>query len=467
VGEVMSVGTQIAGYRLEEEIGRGGMGVVYRAHDLALERSIALKLLSPNLADDPAFRERFLVESRLAASLDHVNVVPIHDAGEADGQLYLAMRYVEGTDLKRLLRDEGPLEPSRAIAICSQIADALDTAHTRGLVHRDVKPSNVLLDEEEHAYLADFGLTRRLSDQAPDFDAGLSLGTPAYVAPEQIEGKDADGRADQYSLACLLHECLTGEPPFTRASEAATLFAHLEEAPPAPAGLEDVIPRAMAKDPADRYESCRAFVADAHRALFAPRSRSRRRWLTVAIVAVVAMGASIGIVLARDTNQERDGPPAITQTSIAGARLGRKPSYYKKRFVYWQDRVLSGPNFPLLAFQTPQIAVYFPANAQPAHIITTWNRDHRTAEGVGPCSTVEEMKRAYGERVKPTWSGTLRDERVVSYAVGKNLVFATFLDGKVIRAVALYEGNPANTKAYSPQAYAGFVAAEETSCQRG
>jgi Protein kinase domain len=468
----MSVGTQLAGYRLEEEIGRGGMGVVYRAHDLALERSIALKLLSPNLADDPAFRERFLVESRLAASLDHPNVVPIHDAGEADGQLYLAMRYVEGTDLKRLLRDEGPLEPSRAIAICSQIADALDTAHTRGLVHRDVKPSNVLLDEEEHAYLADFGLTRRLSDQVPDFDAGLSLGTPAYVAPEQIEGKDVDGRADQYSLACLLHECLTGEPPFPRASEAATLFAHLEEAPPAPAGLEDVIPGAMAKDPADRYPSCRGFVADAHRASFAPRRRSRRRWLGAAIVVVVAMGASIGVVLTRDTNSARDGPPEITQNSIAGATLGRMPSYYKKRFDGWQARVLSGPplgpGFPLLAFQGPEVAVYFPVEGQAAHIMTTWNRDHRTAVGIGPCSTVEEMKEAYGDAVQPSWSGTSRDgKKVRQWVVGDNLIFATFLDRKVIRAVALYEGNPNNTLGGSPQAYAGYVAAEETSCDRG
>ena len=235
----MSVGTQIAGYRLEEEIGRGGMGVVYRAHDVALERSVALKLLAPALAEDPEFRERFLVESRLAASLDHPNVVPVYDAGEVEGQLYLAMRYVEGSDLKRLLADEGKLEPARAIAVCSQIANALDAAHARGLVHRDVKPSNVLLDEREHAYLADFGLTRRLTDAAPDFDAGLSLGTPAYVAPEQIEGKDVDGRADQYSLACLLHECLTGEPPFPRGSEAATLFAHLEEPPPAAPGLDE------------------------------------------------------------------------------------------------------------------------------------------------------------------------------------------------------------------------------------
>jgi Protein kinase domain len=379
---------------------------------------------------------------------------------------------VEGTDLKQLLRDEGQLEPARAIAICSQIADALDTAHMRGLVHRDVKPSNILLDEHDHAYLADFGLTRRLADQAQGFESGLSLGTPAYVAPEQIEGMEVDGRADQYSLASLLHECLTGEPPFPRGSELATLFAHLEEPPPAPAGLEDVIPRAMAKDPADRYESCRAFVADAHRALFAPRSRSRRRWLATALVAVAAVGTAIGIVLARDTNQARTGPPAITQNSIAGATLGHIPSYYKKRFGGWQARVLSepplGPGFPLLAFQTPEVAVYFPVEGQAAHIMTTWNRDYRTAAGIGPCSTVEEMKEAYGDAVQPSWTGTSPDgKKVFQWVVGDNLIFATFLDRKVIRAVALYEGNPNNTLGGSPRAYAGYVAAEETSCERG
>ena len=421
----MSVGTQIAGYRPEEEVGRGGMGVVYRAHDVALERSVALKLLSPSLAEDRDFRERFLVESRLAAALEHPNVVPVHDAGEADGQLYLAMRYVEGTDLKQLLQEEGPLEPARAIAICAQVAEALDAAHARGLVHRDVKPSNVLLDDEGHAYLADFGLTRRLSEQAPGFEAGLSLGTPSYVAPEQIEGKQVDGKADQYSLACLLHECLTGEPPFPRPSEAATLFAHLEEAPLAPTGLEDVIPRAMAKDPADRYESCRAFVVDAHRALLAPRRRSRRRWLAVAIVVVMGMGASIGIVLARDTNQVRGGPPAITQNSIAGARLGRMPSYYKKRFGGWQARVLSEPDFPSLAFDTPEIAVYFPANAQPADIITTWNSDNQTAAGIGPCSTLDEMRRRTATGSSRRGPAPTRRTGVIhSYVVGDNLLFA-------------------------------------------
>jgi serine/threonine-protein kinase len=464
----MSVGTQIAGYRLEKEIGRGGMGVVYRAHDVALERSVALKLLSPSLAEDRDFRERFLVESRLAASLEHPNVVPIHDAGEADGQLYLAMRYVEGSDLKRLLQEEGALEPSRAIAICSQIGDALDAAHARGLVHRDVKPSNVLLDRDEHAYLADFGLTRRLSEQAPDFDAGLSLGTPAYVAPEQIEGKELDGRADQYSLACLLHECLTGEPPFRRGSEAATLFAHLEEEPPAAPGLEEMMARALAKSPTDRYQSCRAFVADANRALSAPQGSSRRRWLGVALVAVAsALGASIGIVLTRDTNEVREGPPAITQTSIAGATLGHMPSYYRKLFGGSQPRELTEPGFPSLAFQGPEVAVYFPVEGQAAHIMTTWNRDYWTAAGIGPCSTVEEMKEAYGDAVQPSPTGTSPDgKKVFQWVVGDNLVFATDTqERKLVRAVALYEGNPNNTLGGSPQAFAGYVAAVETSCK--
>jgi YVTN family beta-propeller protein len=184
------------------------------------------------------------------------------------------------------------LEPARALAVLSQVADALDAAHARGLVHRDVKPSNVLLDEAGHAYLADFGLTRRLSDQAPGFEAGLSLGTPAYVAPEQIEGKEVDGRADQYSLACLLYECLAGTPPFPRASEAAVLFAHLEEEPPAPPGLEQVLARALAKSPDDRYPSCRELVADARRALgLEPR---RARWpLALAGIGAALIGAAL------------------------------------------------------------------------------------------------------------------------------------------------------------------------------
>ena len=168
--------------------------------------------MAPEFALDERFQARFARESELAMSLEHPNVVPIHDAGEVDGRLYLAMRYVEGTDLRALLRAEGALEPTRALAITRQVGAALDAAHASGLVHRDVKPSNVLLDKEEHVYLADLGLTRQLEDQGVRGGEDRSVGTPAYLAPEQIEGRPADGRADVYSLGCVLYECLTGGP---------------------------------------------------------------------------------------------------------------------------------------------------------------------------------------------------------------------------------------------------------------
>jgi YVTN family beta-propeller protein len=311
VGTDPRVGTELLDYRLEALVGRGGMGVVYRAHDPRLKRDVALKLLAPEHSADERFRERFLSETERAASLEHPNVIPIHDAGDVDGQLYLVMRLADGGDLKKLLADREKLEPRRAVAICAQVADALDAAHALGLVHRDVKPSNVLLDQRGHVYLADFGLSRRLSEQAPGFDAGLSLGTPAYVAPEQIEGKDVDGRADQYSLACLLHECVTGRSPFPRASEAATLFAHLEEPPPSPPGLESVMRRALAKDPAERYASCTEFVEDARRALgiTAPR---RGRW-ALAAVAVAVVLALVVAGLASFFTTQGDSPPAQAQ----------------------------------------------------------------------------------------------------------------------------------------------------------
>jgi serine/threonine protein kinase len=237
----LAAGTELAGYRIEVLLGRGGMGVVYRAHDLTLDRKVALKLLAPELAEDVRFRERFLRESRLAASLDHPAIIPIYDAGEVAGRLYIAMRLVEGTDLKRLLGDEGVLEPERALGLLEQVADALDTAHERGLVHRDVKPSNVLVDGRGHSYLADFGLSRRLEEQAVGLGAGRSLGTVDYVAPEQIRGDELDGRADLYSLGCLLYECLAGKPPFSGGSDTAIVFAHLEQEPPGLPGLEPVI----------------------------------------------------------------------------------------------------------------------------------------------------------------------------------------------------------------------------------
>jgi streptogramin lyase len=293
------VGSQLLGLRLDAPIGRGGMGVVYRAFDPRLKRNVALKLLAPELSADERFRERFLTESELAAALEHPNVVPIHDAGEADGQLYLVMRYVEGSDLKRLLQEEGPLSPERAVAVCAQLAAALDAAHERGLVHRDVKPSNVLVDARGHAYLADFGLTRRLADQAPGFEAGLSLGTPAYAAPEQIEGREVDGRADQYSLACLLVECLQGEPPFPRSSEAAVLFAHLEEQPPTVPQLDEVLRRGLSKNPAGRYDTCTELVEHARAELGVSEPRPSRLPLAAAAAVLVLGAALLALVLSR------------------------------------------------------------------------------------------------------------------------------------------------------------------------
>ena len=293
------IGTELAGYRLEALLGRGGMGVVYRAHDLALDRDVALKLLAPHLADDVSFRERFLTESRVAASLEHPNVVPIHDAGEIDGQLYIAMRLVEGSDLKAVLRD-GPLEPARAVRVLEQIAGALDAAHARGLVHRDVKPSNVLLDEREHVYLADFGLSRYLGDAALPLGPAKSLGTADYVAPEQIRGEEVDGRADVYALGCMLYECLAGAPPFRRDSDAATLYAQLEEEPPVLPGLEEVLPKALAKEPADRYGTCGELIDEARQALGIAEPKGSRWPLAVAVVGVALIAAALaGFFLTR------------------------------------------------------------------------------------------------------------------------------------------------------------------------
>jgi YVTN family beta-propeller protein len=295
-----SIGSELLGYRIEELIGRGGMGVVFRALDLRLNRNVALKLLVPELASDERFRERFLRESELAASLDHPNVIPVYAAGEADGRLFIAMRYVEGGDLRDLLR-AGPLEPELALEFCSQVAEALDAAHERGLVHRDVKPSNVLLDGRKHVYLADFGLTRHIAGgDSPGVEGLRSLGTIDYVAPEQIRGEEIDGRADLYSLGCLLYECLTGAPPFTRPSDLAVAFAHLEEEPPVPPDLEGLMKRALAKAPEDRYQSGHELVGAARAALGLDVPH-QRRWplLVAAVVFALVVAGSLSVLLTR------------------------------------------------------------------------------------------------------------------------------------------------------------------------
>jgi serine/threonine protein kinase len=282
-------GDKIAGYRLEEQIGQGGMAVVYRAHDERLDRRVALKVLAPGLASDTAFRARFIRESRAAAAVDHPNVIPVYDAGDAGGCLFISMRYVQGGDVRSLLTDGQPLPPARAWNIITQVADALDAAHEHDLIHRDVKPANMLLDRsgsgmpkvknsadpsKEHVYLSDFGISKQ-KVASNLTSTGQFVGTLDYIAPEQIEGQSIDGRADQYSLACAAFELLCGAPPFDRPNAFALISSHLSEQPPSlttlrpelPAAVNRVLGRAMNKAPGLRYPTCGQFAAHLGRAL--------------------------------------------------------------------------------------------------------------------------------------------------------------------------------------------------------
>ena len=338
------IGSELLGFRIEKEIGRGGMGVVYLAEDTRLRRKVALKLLAPGLAQDGAFRERFLAESELAASLDHPNIVPIYEAGEADGRIFIAMRYVEGADLKALLC-QGPLDPAHTVAIVAQIASALDAAHARGLVHRDVKPSNVLLAESlaagrpEHVYLADFGLTRRLSEPELLTQEPQLAGTIDYIAPEQIRGDAVDGRADLYSLGCLLYECLTGRPPYRHEQDLALLFAHLEQPPPTltaekhdlPNEIDGVIATALAKDPDDRYQTGDELAAAARDAL-GLGSPARRWWASPAILAAVAGVALVAIAVAGYVATQGTPSAAALPGADALVRIDPKTNTVTKRF---------------------------------------------------------------------------------------------------------------------------------------
>jgi predicted Ser/Thr protein kinase len=305
----LRTGSRLLDYRLEAVLGRGGMSVVYLAEDLRLRRKVALKLLTPELGEDDDFRERFVRESELAASIDHPNVIPIYEAGEADGRLYIAMRYVAGTDLKALLRREGAIDPTRAVAIVAQVATALDAAHEHGLVHRDVKPSNVLVTSQEghdHVYLSDFGVAKSASPATGLTTAGQLFGTIDYVAPEQIRAEAVDGRTDQYSLGCLLFECLTGDVPYRRNSEAAAIFAHLRDRPPpvsdrlrgVPGGLDAVLARALAKKPRDRYGTCRELAAAAQAALETSKRRAVKPGRRTLVGAAGAAGLALGFALA-------------------------------------------------------------------------------------------------------------------------------------------------------------------------
>jgi serine/threonine protein kinase len=267
-------GSVVAGYRIESVVARGGMGVVYRATQLALDRPVALKVIAPEAAGDPSFRERFQRESRLAASIDHPNVIPVHEAGEHDGLLYITMRLVDGIDLGRLIASEGRLSLERTSRILTQVAAALDAAHSRGLVHRDVKPANILVARDDHVYLTDFGLVKSVTSDSGPTQTGQVVGTVNYVAPETIHGRGSDARSDVYALGCVVFQMLTGYVPFERETPVATMWAHSSEPPPplpaatgdgSMASVDEVIARSLAKEPDDRFQSAgdmaRAFAA--------------------------------------------------------------------------------------------------------------------------------------------------------------------------------------------------------------
>jgi Protein kinase domain len=311
------IGTEFAGYRIEGLLGRGGMGVVYRAEHPRLGATIALKVMDPELAMNETFRERFVREARAAAKIKHPSIVPIYDAGEWHGDLYIAMRYIEGEELRSVLRRNGALPTDETCVIGMQIASALDAAHRSGLIHRDVKPGNILVEPGPDpgsapiAYLADLGLTKHVDSHSGVTASGELLGTIDYIAPEQIDGSRADGRADLYSLACVLFECLTGSVPFARENQAAVLWAHLhDEVPKAtsvnpslPATVDAALARGMAKSPEDRFSTGRELVT----ALQEPLEG------TVAIDA--------------DGGATRKMPPPVapdTRPSAGGSRVGKR-----------------------------------------------------------------------------------------------------------------------------------------------
>ena len=329
--DLLAPGSVVAGYRISRLIGRGATGAVYLAED-GEGREVALKLLIPELAHDARFRERFLREAQIAAGLDEPHIVPTVATGEHDGTLYLAMAYIDGRDLREILKEDGPLETERAVDLVGQVASALDAAHALGLIHRDVKPGNVLVAQTaagEHAYLCDFGLAKHVSSVNSLTGERAFVGTIAYISPEQIEGGAIDARADIYSLGCVLFECLTGEAPFARESELATVYAHINEPPPRatdvqadlPAGFDDVLAKALAKAPGDRYASCADLATASSAAMRGERPRHRaprHRLLLAALAAAVALAAIAAFAVVRHD----DGTPAAARLAIAPKTLG-------------------------------------------------------------------------------------------------------------------------------------------------
>ena len=350
----LGAGDEIGGYLIEAIVGRGGMGLVYRARQRRPDRIVALKVIVPELAADPSFRARFEHESNVAAQIEHPNVVPVYEVGDEQGLLYIAMRFIHGIDLGGLLARSGPLEPGRATRLISPVGDALDVAHARGLVHRDIKPGNLLVDPSDHVYLTDFGLTKRTGQTKGMTATAMFVGTVDYIAPEQIEGRKIDGRADIYSLGCVLYEVLSGSVPFPRDSEIPKIFAHMNDPAPrlvnVPEPLAEVVARAMAKRPGDRFPSAGAFTRAALEAAVGAQPPTTER-APAAPVRAAGAGDKVTVLVVDDHPFFRDGVTRALERSgqievIAEADNGRQALEAIRREL---------PTVALVDYQMPEM----------------------------------------------------------------------------------------------------------------
>ena len=477
----LASGTVVAGFRITRLIDSGATGSVY----LAVDRdgtAVALKILAPELADDERFRQRFLRESQLARSLEHPRVVATLASGQQDGHLFLAMVYVDGADLREVLLQAGRLEPQRALHLLGQIAQALDAAHAAGLVHRDVKPANILVTTvlgDESALICDFGLARHVSSVSSLTGERGFAGTIDYVPPEQIQGGGVDGRADVYSLGCVLFECLSGTRPFVRESELAVVYAHLNERPPKlsqlrpeiPVALDHVIQRALAKEPDARYATCGELIDHARAALHGhpiKRTRTRRRAL-IAGFAVLIAAVAIGITWTLQSSGQAEAA-SITPTSIAGAQLGLPAAAYEQRFGRpWRFSTQVASRHRILTFPARGIAVYFKGFTDTAVEIITWNPNDRTTEGIGPCSRITRAEARYGRRFKRSPFNT-QAGHTYAYLLAKNLIFAANgpppRPSPTVTAVALFYGDaPDANKSGGALPFAAYLAIDaRTKC---
>jgi serine/threonine-protein kinase len=468
------IGTNVAGYAIESVLGHGAMGVVYVARQDSPARRVALKLIAPAFAGDEVFRRRFLREATAAAAIEHPHILPVYAAGESNGILFMAMRLVDGQDLGQILRGSNELSLERVARIIRQIGEALDAAHARGLVHRDVKPGNVLVtsqpdgEDADFCYLTDFGVSTWTASSAATITmTGQMVGTASYVAPEQIDGGTVDGRADLYSLGCVLYECLTGRPPFSGRQAAAILYAHLHEEPPPPssirpdlpADVDDVTTRALRKAPGERYASCRELTHDLDGALAgtnsarakvplatAPGRASTRgsvRRSTWAVVVVVATAIIVAVAGGAFLAMRDRGPAPSASSSVAAPSLIREGV-----------QVTASSTAPSSTDAAGNPVTYVPANVIDGNVQTAWRTP---GDGHGQWVTL-----IFDNPIDVVRIGLIPGYAKTDPQTGAN----RFLQDRIIKAVAYQlPGLPNTTQTFEPLPVPQFVLLRATTSQ--